>query len=580
MNFDIEKIPFSTKGSYIAVSRFRANFCNLGNQEGVFLRSVHALNYIPNSTMLNRPPFCGRIVPVIGGHELSYELYADETEVRMAMDCGEVHMCFADEDTLLLCGRGSSLGVNIELIKGNYAYAVESCGQRYILMNCGANGRRFLIRSTEGTVELERWEAEPYCRKISFHAGASGAFLAAIEDIAEEWKPAVRIFCYEESRSARHKDFNNFLKTAPITPPEYGEARELAAYINWSCIVKKAGLLKRDGMLMAKNWMCSIWSWDHCFNALALSRRNPALAWDQFMLPFDFQGESGRIPDCVSDTYAIWNFCKPPIHGWMLSKMMKVMKLTSPQLAEAYEKLSRWTNWWLMWRDEDGDGICEYHHGCDAGWDNSTAFRKYPVMETPDLAAFLILQMETLHQVAQKLGLHNESAMWKDKADRMLNAMLRHCFDSVQPIALVSGTHEKVECDSLLLYIPLLLGEKLPADIRENMIAVLKDKFLTPHGLATEAIGSTYYEPDGYWRGPIWAPSTQLLVEGLNCCGEHDFASEIARRYCDMVADSGFAENFDALTGEGLRDKAYTWTSSVFLTLAEEYLNEDKPIRK
>lgn len=201
-------------------------------------------------------------------------------------------------------------------------------------------------------------------------------------------------------------------------------------------------------------------------------------------------------------------------------------------------------------------------------------------METPDLAAFLILQMETLHQVAQKLGLHNESAMWKDKADRMLNAMLRHCFDGVQPIALVSGTHEKVECDSLLLYIPLLLGEKLPADIRENMIAVLKDKFLTPHGLATEAIGSTYYEPDGYWRGPIWAPSTQLLVEGLNCCGEHDFASDIARRYCDMVADSGFAENFDALAGEGLRDKAYTWTSSVFLTLAEEYLNEDTPIRR
>ena len=105
------------------------------------------------------------------------------------------------------------------------------------------------------------------------------------------------------------------------------------------------------------------------------------------------------------------------------------------------------------------------------------------------------------------------------------------------------------------------------------MIGTLKDKFLTPYGLATEAVGSPYYEPDGYWRGPIWAPSTLLLTEGLERCGEYDLASEIAKRYCDMAAASGFAENFDALTGEGLRDKAYTWTSSVFLTLMDEYVN-------
>jgi len=32
---------------------------------------------------------------------------------------------------------------------------------------------------------------------------------------------------------------------------------------------------------------------------------------------------------------------------------------------------------------------------------------------------------------------------------------------------------------------------------------------------------------------------------------------------------SGFAENFDALTGDGLRDRAYTWTASVYLLLAD-----------
>jgi hypothetical protein len=34
----------------------------------------------------------------------------------------------------------------------------------------------------------------------------------------------------------------------------------------------------------------------------------------------------------------------------------------------------------------------------------------------------------------------------------------------------------------------------------------------------------------------------------------------------------GLAENFDALTGAPLRDKAYTWTASVFLMLANDLL--------
>lgn len=577
MYFDIEKIPFSMKGSYIAVSKFRENTCGQKNPEGIFLRSVHGLTYIPNSTMLNSPPFCAEIVPVFEGRRLPVEVLANEVQVRMVTECGELKMCFADEDTLLLSGGP---GMDLELIEGNYAYEVAACGQRHVMMNCGPNSRRFLVRCLNGSVFASKQETDQdgiYCRKISFRPGSDGMFLAAVEDVLEEWMPIKKAYCFEKSLEERRMEFEGFLQKVPAAPERYEEARRLAAYINWSCFVKKAGLLKRDGMLMAKNWMCNIWSWDHCFNALALAVGNPEIAWDQFMLMFDFQGKSGRIPDCVSDTYAIWNFCKPPIHGWALSEMMKVMELTVEQISEAYEKLEKWTNWWLTWRDEDGDGICEYHHGNDAGWDNSTVFRKSPVMELPDLSAFLILQMELLQKLALKLGKIENAAEWEKSAAQMLQTMLLHSFEDGRPRALISGTHEEVESDSLILYLPLLLGEKLPLNIRQGMIEQLKsDRFLTPYGLATESVQSVFYRSDGYWRGPIWAPSTLLLVEGLERCGEHEFAADIAERYCDMAAKSGFAENFDALTGEGLRDKAYTWTSSVFLILLRYTRNSIK----
>lgn len=65
-----------------------------------------------------------------------------------------------------------------------------------------------------------------------------------------------------------------------------------------------------------------------------------------------------------------------------------------------------------------------------------------------------------------------------------------------------------------------------------------------------------------------------IIVDGLTSIGEIYLAREISRRFCTMVAKSGMAENFNSLTGEGLCDPAHSWTASVFLILAHEYLQE------
>jgi glycogen debranching enzyme len=110
--------------------------------------------------------------------------------------------------------------------------------------------------------------------------------------------------------------------------------------------------------------------------------------------------------------------------------------------------------------------------------------------------------------------------------------------------------------------------------VRSKLVADLKQpgQFLTGNGLATERLGSPYYESDGYWRGPIWAPSTLMIVDGIESSGEREFARQLKLRYCRMAARSGFAENYDAASGVGLRDGAYTWSASVFLIFAHQLL--------
>ena len=120
---------------------------------------------------------------------------------------------------------------------------------------------------------------------------------------------------------------------------------------------------------------------------------------------------------------------------------------------------------------------------------------------------------------------------------------------------------------------PLVLGDLLPKEISSKLAEILERDFLTENGLATEMPTSAKYDPDGYWRGPIWAPTTYLLVDGLCRCGKDRLAKTIAERYCNMSCRKakGNYENFDALTGLGLRAPGYTWSASVYMLLHWEY---------
>ena len=139
-------------------------------------------------------------------------------------------------------------------------------------------------------------------------------------------------------------------------------------------------------------------------------------------------------------------------------------------------------------------------------------------------------------------------------------------------ISLASSLTESplVDCESLITCMPMVLGRRLPESIRTSLVARVRDH-LTPCGLATEKVSSSQYMECGYWRGPIWAPSTMLVVHGLADIGEDELAKTIARAFCKMCVDNGFFENFDAKTGAGHFDSAYTWTSSVFMILAGQY---------
>ena len=104
-----------------------------------------------------------------------------------------------------------------------------------------------------------------------------------------------------------------------------------------------------------------------------------------------------------------------------------------------------------------------YNHGNDSGWDNSTIFSKGAPVESPDLSAFLIIQMEALANMARQLERWTRQGIGKRNLRRPPK-YARTFWKGDRFVARISGSHECIDTQSLQLFIPIVLGNRFKGD--------------------------------------------------------------------------------------------------------------------
>ena len=563
--FDIREIPFSYYGSWLCVSPV--------TRQGAMEDDLHLISHQTgmHPVLALRPLTRDGSAPDHG-----LDVVADASMLSWMHASGRIDLVYESPDTVRL--RGDGLGLRVEAAEraltpfsGTYLYRDPVDGAH--VFTSYETGRRYRVTATNATL-AESTGVQALGRTargvtIAPHSDV-GPWEIAIEEYEAARAPYTQRSTFQQAADAAADCFRSFLDAVAPWRGERTPAAELAAYVLWSATVRPLGFLARPAVLMSKHWMDKVWSWDHCFNALALAAGQPLLAWDQFLLPFDHQDSAGALPDSVTHSEVLYNFVKPPIHGWALSRLRNaIADLSDEQIAETYRRLERSTGYWLEYRRAPGRELPHYHHGNDSGWDNATTFDHGGVVETADLAAFLVLQMRELAALAPMAGKPEHAPTWLDRADRMLATMTEELWSEPEGrfAARVVDSGRVTSNASLLSLMPIVLGDLLPARIHAALADRIREH-LTPYGLATELPTSPHYEPDGYWRGPIWAPSTVLIEDGLRRAGHAELADEVSGRFRVLCETHGFAENFDALTGAGQRDRAYTWTASSYLILA------------
>jgi len=558
MTFDIKKIPFSRYGSYFAISQEN-------EEDKLYIRDLHGGDEAPSN--LYEVVFPGRAVT-------DFDIAASETILRF----------ISKEDTNrvieIVLGKENTLHIKLTGI----AMELKAVGGKYdTLTSYGVNQWEHILYTKERRILFTLLSGQASSHGTWRLIGTQDAGMLLNEEenhayvVMENYRTVWKAKEYETLETV-HKEvtleYEQWKKSMPGIKGIYEAERDLACYLTWANFVHKEGFLTEDVMYSSKNWMYNFWSWDNCLCSLPLSYEHPELSYAQLKVFFGVQDESGCYPDYINDKFASFSCCKPPIHAWTFWKLRQSNAYFNDIriIEEAYSSFRKVIDYWMNYRLKRNGALPEYNHGNDSGWDNASVFCKGVPVEAPDLSAYIIRQMDILSEMAQELGREKESKEWKEKADELYQKLLFRLYNHKNFYAIHVPTGKPIkEGDSLLLYLPIVIGYRFSKEMLQQLVWDLENRFETTYGLSTESPNSPCYRTGGYWLGPIWAPVTYILIDALRENGYPDFARRLAMKFCKLTSIGQMAENYDPMTGVGYDDPAFSWTACVFLQLLQEY---------
>ncbi len=578
--WNLQTIPFSRSGSFL---RIFARPAVTGGRRRLVIGTSRALPPEHGVSAGNRREFY-ELALFSRDSEADYIYRASPWQIVLKAQEGEASIVFLDDETLLFSVSKAVLRLmpchpvqSVQCFSEQYAQANDPLAASFHHLRCCGDGTRVEIRECPmpGTAKTAGGD-RPY--SVGFAGPRSFECAVRFDFYGQVWNDQVPVFAAVAGE--RRAEWEAWRRLMPKVPPKYASAAEMSWMLLWSGAVSPGRLLSRKAILGSKSAVPSSFSsLDACFTALAVLPADQELAFDQFRLMFDNQSPVGAFPGSLSNIARNYNCITPPLHGWAVLKFIERIGLPRSRdfLKESFDPFCHQTEWWFSNRDTDRDGICEYQHGSDSGFFNSTVFDQGCPAECPDLAAYLVLQCAALAAIAKMLARKKDEMKWKERGDVQLNALLNHAVREDRFVSMLNGMHSALESQALQNYMPVVLGVRLPENLRRPLVDSLSHggPFLTEYGLATESPQSQKYMPEDGFRGPIWPFPTFIAFDGLVRLGAAASARSLAEHFCDTCArNASMHEHYNALTGEGLGCPGHTCTSAVFILLASWLASE------
>lgn len=564
--FNIRSSPFIRCGGYFGIYAAPMSGDGYG-QTSLYIGSRRgAIVCNPDNRLMGLKPQCD-------GHDVPYAVMTTATELIVQTRYGNIAFCYAEPSLLLIKGD-KGLGLKLErdmMIHEIMKKRGDDAWEGIFRWVCS-----LVFKPLSGSMTVDapwEWEKLTTPRVRAYVNPGEDGFLLAIEEFTHAGWVRPQYPSYEEAISNVTKDWEAFLANIPHFVDPFEDKREEVAYLEWSHLVSPSGKIKRPLIYMTGTSCAS--EWQMCQHAVALGN-DLELSVELLLNMFDEASPVGQLPDFYDDMRGIHQLIKPPLQGWALKLLMGnhdfAAEVPKDKLEALYNGCAKWANWFMLYRDDDHDGIPQYEHGDEAGFDDNSVFKYNPVMETPDLSSYLGLLFEALGDLAVILKKEKtESDDWYARSKEIIDKLIAHMWNGERFIALVSGTHEVVATDSFLYYIPIVLGKRLPQDIIDKLAEDLsiEGDLLTPYGLSCEKLStSDDFKISGAMAlGSILPPSNLLITTGLYSAGKTELAKLISQRYCQAMKDGGISMLMSPFMGS-MGAFGGTWPACAYIIMA------------
>ena len=581
---DLLDAPYSRRGSYFCFANDNLKAENILGKSNLWLCNCRSVDYAMID--ITKPNNFRQILlqAVRGGIALPSFLNTTPEEVIIETAQGAIRFCIAErrlvlartEDglTLRISPRPSWLGgqISIPIADGLGSHDVDfgPCRLRVTPL-------RGTLRGCPGGLEIVPDE--------------TGVAEAALADFLADPLPRKRESypSYSEGVESVRTEFGEFCaRVMPALPEEFEPRRLQALWQTWSMMVDPDGENDycRPMVKMIHSIFESAFGWQMPMQAVWL-HNDPKLSWEVFCSCFEFQDVNGRLNDAVGFKAMPGKVAmKPPIHGlallWLMDHGVIDAAAPSPEDKQwLLDRLIEWTEYFFRFRPGKG-ALCAYQRALETGWEDAPQYRLGMPQICPDLNAFRALNLEAIARFGANVGMSEQAQeAYLNRSRSVIDEMVATLWDGERWFSLCTESGVRSDNDNLTLWLPVLLGRRLPKDVLEKTVAHLlrPNGFKTPNGYATEALDSPYLR-HGFSAGSVITPTHFFIPMALEDCGYTDEAREAALSYCRTLKRSGFFHICNALTGR--EDRSLTafgekqlfwsaWTSSCYFFLADRY---------
>lgn len=316
---------------------------------------------------------------------------------------------------------------------------------------------------------------------------------------------------------------------------------------------------------------------------------------------------------------------QPPV----LASVVKIMfeQAKDKELAERNTKqildnLINYHQWWYRKRDPDLTGLVVSYHPWESGMDNSPAWDKSLALVPPVSWAYKRKDIEHVDSSERPHADEYDRYLYLVDFFKTCNfdgkEIYQNCPYKMHDVGIISILHKATKdiislCNEMQ-YTPdsmstlssrvaltessfsqlwsenhhsflnrdAISGELCPVLTTGTMMALYGElandsqaaqlKELLKNWLSATKYGmsSTYakcpeFEPQRYWRGPVWLHINWLLTLGSESYGFTEEAMLIKESALELITNEGYYEYFNCNTGAGCGGDSFSWTAAISL---------------